>query len=363
VRTLEEWRDARDVQGWLVVLKDEGTVYVLHRKTKEEVLEQLRLYERDNLFEETQLKEVGGHDLANKCNFEAYPDGSFVLIGIDEPHLPQMSDDALLNDMRNVLEEFEFDEVIQPLMERIGPHIEGLMRERNGAEKSEQLLEEKVAKLELDLAGVQRMNSSLENEVQVMEAEADDWMEMAEEAEGKAEEMQEDLTRKEEALRQMLIGAENLDIQNSKLKTRIAELETLVENGDKIMSEEQLHNSHDDLPSAKELKKASTALNKAAKNLILSHCNACNKTLKNPKGLAQHLRDTKCGLIDAKTKWDQQQKLDGARQIYMPPAGTEAKWVYQRDALKWNALSSSFETLVRYSALAFAVYQIVGIFA
>jgi hypothetical protein len=378
MKTLEEWHAAQASKGYILVMKDEGTVYVLHRETKDEALEQLRLYEKSNLFEETQLKEVDGLDLANQCDFETYPDGSFILVGSDSIKLPQKDDDLLLSDLRRVLDEYEFEEEVQPIIERVVPHIEGLIRERNGAETCEQLLEDQVSSLKGNLQSARDAKAQLEHELASAEAEADDWMEMMETAEGRADELREELTRGldlNKELRTRVVELETLVEwmemmetaegradelrEEQELRTRVVELETLVENGDKIMSEEQLHNSHDDLPSAKELKNSTAALNKAAKNLILSHCNVCNKTLKNPKGLAQHLRDTKCGVIDAKKKWDQQAVTAGCQPVSLP---TEAKWAYQRDAVKWNALNSSFETLVRYSALAFAVYHVAGIF-
>lgn len=111
---------------------------------------------------------------------------------------------------------------------------------------------------------------------------------------------------------------EELECQLNKKNIRIVELETLIQEGDKM---NDLHNSHDDLPVLPEpTSKPQDVLKEPAANdhMVVEH---------------EHYHHN--FLID------------------------EAEFQYKRDAVKWNSLLTAFQTLVRWTASAFIVYHIV----
>jgi hypothetical protein len=149
----------------------------------------------------------------------------------------------------------------------------------------------------------------------------------------------------------------------SKDKIRIAELETIVENALELVAPEKkvkmaksgialgaqpdknaLHNSHDNLPSAQQLKKKE-------KNRNARKCSICNKVLKTVPGLGNHMRETKCGNIATKARLKLEQENSNAVQL--------AEIQYKHHTMLAGYVNDVFQTGIKYIVPATTIYGIV----
>jgi hypothetical protein len=262
----------------------------------------------------------------------------------------------------------------QPPKGWVTPETQGLILERNGAEKAEELLEEQIEALKDQLCIVEQRVLELEDEVN--DAELDhEWAldETRYEFEDARKALVEEIN-KLQAQRALEIGVAN------RLRARVAELETIVENNlptipvsnqESPMTDQPLENSHHDLPTIEELmnKSVNKQVQKALKKVTGSTCGICNKVLKGPQGVESHQRSTSCGVVLAKAIAADQAKARlqpaGLFACAIPQPKTEAAQLadiaYKRDVMKFHVIQTGIRWVTSAGAATacFIAYHIV----
>jgi hypothetical protein len=414
-----------DAKGWFVIIRDgplthdvsslakpTGEVYVLWRKTRELAIEQLKLHqEQVAQGYGAPLRELHPTVFDGECNMGQYENGSFLLINADRDEYESriFSLERKLREAENqnmpvprellknvgghthtdpytcpgcLMDKYETAEVIlgdgmfwcslecfrkQPPKGWITPETQGLILERNGAEKAEELLEEKIEELKDHLCIAEQRVLDLEDEVN--DAHLDQ------------EYLMDDIREEFEDARGALVEEiDKLKIQRTILRTRVAELELIAENNfptipvsiqENNMTDRPLENSHHDLPTIEELmnKSVNKQVQKALKKVTGSTCGICNKVLKGPQGVESHQRSTSCGVVLAKAIAADQAKARlqpaGLFACAIPQPKTEAAQLadiaYKRDVMKFHVIQTGIRWVTSAGAATacFIAYHIV----
>ena len=459
-----------DPKGWFVIIRDgplthdsdyrnakpSGNVYVLWRKTRELAIEQLKLHQKvANDENGAPLRELHPTVFSGECNFGFYEDGSFLLINADRDVTEQqvLGLEKKLREAEKsmpiprellkkvghthtdpytcpgcLMDKYETAEVIlgdggdglmwcslecfrkKPPEGWIHPEIKGLILERDGAEKAEELMEEKLETLHESLAFNEQQIQELENELHDWRSDADYENDLRE------NEMYEQRSTFEEARRSLVVeltkssmalteSSHALTVSSNKirgLEVRCAELECMIDNDpepigkycgktcsastgicgsptygwgvlspngyweypcDLCANQEypmaKLDNSqiisHDNLPDDVNhliAQAANKAVTKAAKKVGLTvTCSVCNKVLAHQKGLQDHQRSTKCGKVQAMVLANALADKAKTKATGKTETVYLAEINYKRDVLKFQAA----QTLVRWLSTAAAV--------
>lgn len=321
-----------------------GDVYVMWRKTREEALEQLKLYRAAE--GSVPLKAVQPMELNHECNFGMYPDGAYMLVNAaEQSQVVKDLQKALIESSKALTKASEEIEDLHSRLEEKDDEVETLEEqiEELGATAEElqytaECAEDAVIDIENEAASILEENRSLENQVSGLELDLRD--------------TQDDLVETEKKLTQA--------------KARVAELELLLTCPEiQPMTDTPLSNSHDDLPSMEEMVNnlVNKQVQKTLKKVKGATCGVCNKTLKDQSGVQNHQRSTKCGQVLAKAMAAEEmrsryQPVDG-RLHFKSDQVLLAEVNYKRDVMKFQLYQTCIRWISTAAALSTMVYHIV----